>query len=138
MAKLSHIAVVFAVLAAPMPAMAQTPEPEALPFKDAAELTEALTRPGRCPKNYRESYQPPCAVVKYVATDEPLDVIYRPIFRVVPAGGGDVAAWTLSLGTGFRTQIKKVSIAEVFKDIRTSAAGDDKSKKRYMPVDVFG
>ena len=138
MAKLSLIAVALAVLAAHLPATAQTPELEAAPFKDAAELTEALIKPGRCPKNYMESYQTPCAVVKYVATDEPLDVIYRPIFRVVPAGGGDLAAWTLSLGTGFRTQIKKVSIGEVFKDIRTNAPGKDGAKKRYMPVDVFG
>src|SRR5262245_46252118 len=121
-----------AALVASGSAMAQTPAaPEAAPYDSVAELTEALLKPGRCPKSYSESYMTPCAVVKYVATDDPLDGVYRPIFRIVSAGGGELAAWTISLGTGFRTEIRKVSIDEVFKDIRTNAPGKDGAKRRY-------
>ena len=130
--------VALAFVAAQVSATAQTPEPEIAPFKEAAELTEALIKPGRCPKNHTESYLVACAVVKYVAIDDPLDIIYRPIFRIVSAGGGDLAVWTISLGTGFRAGVKKVSIDDVLKDIRTNAPGKDGAKKRYMPVDVFG
>jgi len=136
MKSLRHVALAF--VAAHLPAMAQTPEPEAVPFKDVAELTDALIKPGRCPKNHTESYMVACAVVKYVATDDPLDIIYRPIFRTVSAGAGELAAWTVNLGASFRTEIKKVPIDDVFKDIRTNAPGKNGETKRYMPVDVFG
>lgn len=130
-----------ALLAASVPAAAQPPATqEAAPYNDVAELTAALTKPGRCPKGRTESRGVACAVVKYIAVDDPLDVIYRPIFRVVSAGGSELAAWTINLGTGYRPEVRKVPMAEVFKDIRTDApnGGPKGAKKRYMPVDVYG
>jgi len=133
-----RLVLAFAFLGFQGAAAAQTPaEPEMVaPYRNAAELMEALTKPGRCPKGHTESYRVPCAVVKYVAIDDPLDVIYRPIFRVVPTGGSKHGAWTISLGRGFRTEVRRLSIDEVHQDIL--APDNDGDRKRYMPVDVFG
>ncbi|HEV7691818.1 MAG TPA: hypothetical protein VGO52_13370 [Hyphomonadaceae bacterium] len=107
------------------------------PFADQDKLLEELLTPGRCPLRYKAQYMQPCAVIAYmpVHDDEaaaPIDVVFRPIFGVEPAGKDRYKVWTVK-----RSEFRDVPLDVAFMNLETASA-TGKAIIKYTPFRVIG